>query len=105
MRVDFLCPHGEDQVLKKTCPFKFTVFTTCAKFVKGTGEELDGSKDLGTSYSTRFPETWHDYPASSEIMKRTIPSTILKEDIAMKHNSLVTTEVVVGHLEDNTASS
>lgn len=100
VRVEFVYPYGEVHVLKKTCPFKFIVFTTSEKSHKGTSKEPDGVENLDTFYSARFPIGWHDYSPSSDTLKRIIPSAVLKQALSMKHNSLVATEDVVRHLED-----
>lgn len=77
--------------MKKTSPFKFALFTTYAKFGNGTAEELGGVENLDAFYWTWFSETWHEHPASSDIMN---------ELIAMTHGSLVAMEDFVRHLED-----
>ena len=99
-RVGFVCPFGDDHVLKETCGFNFSVFKTSTEFFEGTGEGLHGVDYLDKYYYARYPEGWHAHPPSTDTMKRILPASILKEAIKMKHKSLVATEDVVRHLED-----
>ena len=101
-RVGFVCPFGKDHVLKETCGFKLSVFTTSTEFFEGTGEGLHGVDYRDKYYSARYPDGCHAHPPSTDTMERILPASILKEAINMKHKSLVATEDIVRHLEDNT---